>query len=146
MINYRQFEDLTGEILVEMDASSLEALKAIMMIVAHESHGGTYIKQIKGPALGVIQMEPATHESLWTHADSIRVNAIKCQVVKDVNALRWDLKYNIFMARSMLLTDPQPLPTTDLGLSRYLKDFYNTASGKARPTDYLNAYLDWRNT
>lgn len=143
MLNYEQFSDLVGRTLHEMHAWSLPAHEAIMMIVAHESHGGTYINQVKGPALGVIQMEPATHDSLWMHADRIKHNAAQCGVVKNANALEWDLKYNIFMARSMLLTDPNPIPADRVQLSAYLKDFYNTAGGKAKPDDYLNALKYW---
>lgn len=143
MLNYEQFKDLTGRVLDEMYAWSLPAHEAIMMIVAHESSCGTYIKQVKGPALGVIQMEPATHESLWQHADRIKHNAAQCGIVKNVKALEWDLKYNIFMARSMLLTDPNPIPTTRPELSKYLKDFYNTEGGKAKPDDYHNALIAW---
>ena len=144
MIHFPHFEHLTQETLNQMHAYSDDAVLAIMMIVAHESHGGTYMKQIGGPALGAIQMEPVTHESLWQHADNIKYNAARCGIVKNLRALEWDLKYNVFMARSKLLTDPDPLPKTEEAMSQYLKDFYNTAGGKAEWDDYMNAYRFWR--
>lgn len=146
MLRFAQFKDLTERTLKEMGAYSDEATKAIMMIVAHESRGGSYIRQVAGPALGVIQMEPATHESLWDHADNIRHNARKLDIKKNVDALEWDLRYNIFMARSMLLTDPNRLPSGTGAMSAYLKRFYNTEKGKAGVYDYKLAYEDWKFT
>jgi hypothetical protein len=39
---------------------SHEAEDLLMMIAAHESHLGEYVKQVQGPALGIYQMEPDT--------------------------------------------------------------------------------------
>ena len=143
MLNFYQFKNLTERTLKQMCAYSEEATKAIMMIVAHESKCGSYIRQVGGPALGVIQMEPFTHDSLWEYADNIAINARKLCIVENLDALEWDLRYNIFMARSMLLTDPKPLPKSIKEISVYLKTFYNTTKGKAKETDYFDAYKRW---
>ena len=40
---------------------------------AHESGGCRYLTQIGGPALGLYQIEPATHDDLWTNFLAYRV-------------------------------------------------------------------------
>ena len=62
---------------------SEEAVMAIQMIIAHESCGGKYIAQTKGPALGVIQMEPFTHDQVW------KFNTKQCGVIKNSNSRHW---------------------------------------------------------
>jgi hypothetical protein len=134
---------------------SAEAVLAIMMIVAHESHHGRYIKQLgKGPALGLIQMEPATHASVWKYGDSVWANAVAAGMVTLDQAKRresppatrliYDLRYNVFMARQRLFMKPQALPTDPIDISHYLKKHWNSTKGKADGLDYLDAYRSWK--
>lgn len=53
--------------LVEMGHYSPAAEALLLGTAAHESHGGRYLSQIRGPARGIYQMEPATHDDLWRH-------------------------------------------------------------------------------
>ena len=54
----------------------------IMMIIAHESRRGHYLKQLgNGPALGLINMEPTTYKSTWDEGDSIWDNALTCGII-----------------------------------------------------------------
>jgi hypothetical protein len=131
-----------------------EADKAIQMIIAHESHCGRYIKQVgNGPALGQIQMEPATHDCVWKEGDSIWVNALAIGIITQEEftahnhppawRLVYDLQYNVFMARQRLFMKPEALPKTSKELSSYLKKHWNTTKGKAGDSSYLNAWLQW---
>lgn len=144
MIHYPHFKQVLRTTLEQMAAYKPQAEMAITMAVAHESDKGKYWEQLGGgPALGIIQMEPFTHDSIWANADNIKYNAAKAKVVKDVEQLRYCMKYNIFMARSMFLMDKSPFPLTKEKMAIYLKEYYNTATGKAKPEDYLNSYMEW---
>lgn len=133
---------------------SIMSSKAIMMIIAHESQKGKYIKQLgAGPALGLIQMEPPTHQCVWDEGDSVWENALICKIITQeeynkrihphASRLLYDLRYNVFMARQRLFMKPEALPDTDAKLSRYLKKHWNTIHGEASAKDYLDAYNDW---
>src|SRR6185369_5669757 len=41
------------------------AVELLVLTAATESKGGTYLKQIRGCALGIYQMEPATYDDIW---------------------------------------------------------------------------------
>lgn len=124
---------------------------AIMMIIAHESRRGEFLKQWPiGPAWGLIQMEVATHDDTWKHGDSIWKNAVKLGIVgkDDItfphhSRLAWDLRYNVFMARQRLFMKPGALPTDLALLSRYLKKHWNSVGGAASETSYMDDYLKW---
>ena len=118
------------------------AVLAIQMIVAHESCCGEYIAQTRGPALGIIQMEPATHDDVWKHGDSIQRNAELLKIVtpglgvKNIpssSRLVYDLRYNVFMARQKLFMALGALPNTSEAMAKYLKINW-TGPGKATAT------------
>lgn len=130
---------------------SPEAVIAIQMIIAHESSGGEYIAQTKGPALGIIQMEPFTHSQVWKFGDSIQKNAELLRIVtpglgvKNVpspNRLIYDLRYNVFMARQKLFMVPDVLPKELGKMASYLKKHWN-GDGKATATKYHYDYINW---
>ena len=126
-----------------MDRYKPEALTAILMIIAHESNKGEYLFQVGGgPALGVIQMEPETHDSVWKAGESVKENADKLGLKQDVTQLYKSLEYAIFMARQRLLMDTNPFPTGLKELSKYLKEYWN-AGGAAEELDYYHAFINW---
>lgn len=144
-MDFNQFQSLVVRTLNQMGAYSPEAVKAIMMIVAHESDKGRYLAQCNnGPAIGVIQMEIPTYNTVWEHGDNTLKYAAKIDQQRDFYSLEWDLRHNIFMARARLMMDSNPIPKENFELSRYLKRFWNTDHGKAKPLDYVMAYDDWR--
>lgn len=127
------------------------AVLAIQMIIAHESKGGEYIAQIKGPALGVIQMEPATHDDVWNNGDSIYKNAELLKIVtpglgvKNIpkpERLIYDLRYNVFMARQKLFMVSEALPKDPEDMAVYLKKYWN-GTGKATASKYFYDYINW---
>lgn len=133
---------------------SYSAVTAIMMIIAHESRQGHYIRQGRfGPALGLIQMEPATHNDVWRHGDTIWSNAVKLGIITKMDRIMrrhpaparliYDLRYCVFMARQKLFMVPKAFPVDREGLSKYLKKHWNTAAGKADEMSYLDDYLRW---
>jgi len=122
---------------------SESAVMAIQMIIAHESTGGEYLAQTKGPALGVIQMEPFTHEQVWKFGDSIKKNAELLGITKVTpERLVYDLRYNVFMARQKLFMASGALPSCEYDMAAYLKKHWN-GDGKATADKYLRDYLGW---
>ena len=132
-----------------------ESELAIMMIIAHESKRGEYVRQVgAGPALGLIQMEPATHDDVWKHGDSVWENARNMDIIDvydynvkihpDSSRLVYDLRYNVFMARQRLFMKSEALPIGDkLKMSRYLKKHWNSAQGRATFDSYYKDYKKW---
>lgn len=148
MINSTQLrEQVIRPVLQDMGYHSEAAENLLVMIAAHESKMGTYIKQIKGPARGIYQMEPATDKDIWTtylHGrESLRVRVAKYKSggspEQDLTA---NLLYQTAMARAFFLRFKEPIPAAnDLqGLAEYAKKYWNTNAGKATPADYLTAY------
>ena len=128
-----------------------QAVMAIQMIIAHESTGGEYIAQTRGPALGIIQMEPATHFDVWKFGDSIAKNAellgITTRGTGVVNIppperLIYDLRYNVFVARQKLFMAKGALPSRAFDMAAYLKTHWN-GDGKATLKKYLDDFLTW---
>ena len=48
-----------------------EARLLLLATAAIESDCGYYIKQVNGPALGIWQPEPATHDDIWKNCDAL---------------------------------------------------------------------------
>ncbi len=148
-INKEQLRDLITETLKQINMHSESAVNLLMGTAAQESHLGTYIRQIKGPALGIFQMEPATHNDIWdNYIDykplSFTQNIAKTSNVQfpDSNTLLFNLKYAIIMCRLHYRRVPETLPEYyDVkGLSRYWKVYYNTHLGRGTEEEFIKNY------
>ncbi|MFT8541652.1 hypothetical protein [Acetobacter sp.] len=94
-----------------------------------------------GPALGLWQMEPATHDDIWRNFLRFRPDLTSAlrQVggagagVGSAELLVSNLAYACAMARIAYVRAPAQLPvaTDSAGLSAYHKQFYNTLLGAA---------------
>lgn len=154
-MNKKQLEELvvTPTLKEIPKGYSDEAVMAIMMIIAHESLRGRFLKQVNGRALGVIQMEPATHDSVWKFGDTVWDNALKLGIVTaheyntkqhpKAERLLYDLRYNVFMARQRLFMKREKLPKSPGKLSIYLKEHWNSMHGAANDYSYLNDFKRW---
>ena len=153
---FEEFKQFCEKYLKMWGMYSPAAVDVIMMICAHESLGTKYRRQIKGPARGVFQMEPPTHDSIWANSDSITKRAKSLGINKDVNKLETDDAYALFMARHYLAMDPKPLPQNLIAASHYCRGYWNGAGfnpdgtakqdggGKATPEEYLRDYNLWK--
>lgn len=141
----RKFEELGGAKYSE------DAVDLLLMIAAHESGRGTYLYQVKGPALGIYQMEPVTFRGLYKDfisknktldfAVSKFVPSSKSLVGSDfAELLVTDLRYATVLARVFFMRFKEPIPTTDIGKAEYAKKYWNTELGKATVNDYLTAF------
>jgi len=120
-----------------------------------ESHL-TYLAQLGGgPALGVMQIEPATHDDVWTNYLAYRDDLAK--VVQSLSAgdthssqqLPWNMGYSIAIARLVFWRQSAPMPTdaTDLGaLGQYWKDHYNTTGGAGTAQEWVENYQKYVET
>lgn len=126
-------------VLTRLDLHTPAAENLVLGTALHESHT-RYIRQIKGPAMGIYQMEPATHYDL--HHNFLRFNTtLKIRVnqyagffsgdLPDPSELIGNLFYATAMCRIHYRRLKAPLPTNEpYALAQYWKDFYNTRLGR----------------
>lgn len=131
-----QLRDLITRVLEEAGLYSESAVELLMLTAATESKLGYYIKQIRGPALGIFQMEPRTHDDIWDNY--LHYKQELTYIISDYTSTRGEhfdlesnLAYQILMSRIHYLRVPDPLPDADdvEGLAAYWKDHYNTYLG-----------------
>jgi hypothetical protein len=99
-----------------------------------------------GPARGLFQMEPATHDDIWSNYLKYRPTLAQSVRALSTGASASELmtndRYAAAMARVQYLRAPTPLPQAgDLsGQAAYWKDYYNTCAGKGTPGKYVQAW------
>lgn len=113
---------------------------------AQESGMGEYLHQVQGPALGVFQMEPATHTDIWKNylGYNVKYSTKIIYLMSDydksnpLDALISNLAYATSMARIHYLRVKAPLPNAnDLdGLAHYWKQYYNTPKGRGKVSEF----------
>jgi len=142
---YRFASGVIRPVLQNVDFWSPSAEKLILGTGLVESRLDK-LYQIKGPALGVFQMEPLTHDDIWDTFLKYNPNATarvqRYMVRKDTpdkNELVWNLAYATVMCRMKYLRVPEALPhSSDFkGMAHYWKQHYNTPRGKGREEDFL---------
>lgn len=130
-----------------------EAAEALLLgTAAQESAGGRFLRQLSGgPAVGIYQMEPATHADIWRnflayHGDLARqVRELRSTVSPHIDPAQemvGNLYYATAMARAHYLRVPEPLPdAADLsGMAAYWKAHYNTALGAGTQDQFIAAW------
>lgn len=124
----------------------------ILGTIAQESHGSRYIHQLgKGPAVGLCQMEPRTHDDIWQNF--IRPNKdllAKMNVLElrgwydeaNVKEMAGNNYYAVAMCRVHYRRVPAALPAAqDLpGLAQYWKKWYNTHLGAGTVEEFIMNY------
>lgn len=124
------------------------ATELLLGTAMQESHCGDYLDQIRGPAKGIWQMEPATEEDIWTnflaYHPEFRVPVTKLMVsgIDRINQLEGNLYYACAMARIEYLRSPGALPAAgDLNAqAAYYVKWYNRG-GAATTAEYI---ANWR--
>lgn len=103
----------------------------LLSTAAQESHCGQYVRQIHGPARGIFQMEPRTHDLViaWLEKNEpVRLPDYHYSA----DRLVYDLNYAAILARGLYRSIPEPLPAPELAPCwQYYKAHYNTPAGKA---------------
>ena len=120
---------------------STDAVELLRMIAAHEADGFKYCQQVRGPALGIYQMEPATFFDVKSYAQRTKWHRVVSPEDKPERMIL-DFDFATAMARLVFLKRPELLPSSKnlSGMSVYAKRVWNTALGKATPKLYSQAY------
>jgi hypothetical protein len=138
-----------------LNINTHNAKELILKTILVES-GGVYRYQINGPALGICQIEPATHkdvlnrteqkyptiynyiiERFYPNSNLSRGFAFDDDIVCDDNLLYND-SYSIIIARMKYYLIPEKLPNDLQGLAEYWKKYYNTELGKGEVEKFIN--------
>jgi len=141
MISAAQLREMITEVL---DTAPRTALKGdvprelLMLTSAVESKLGTYFKQIGGPALGIMQMEPATAHDIYENFLRFPKNLDLLLWVDELrgsqsisHALKYNIAYQIVMARIHYWRVRDPLPENNSEkLAHYWKNHFNTRLGR----------------
>ncbi|MBS3777452.1 MAG: hypothetical protein KGY70_19815 [Bacteroidales bacterium] len=146
-----QLKQLIKQTLIEIGFYSESALNLLMGTAAQESHLGHYIEQINGPAKGIFQMEPNTFEdhinNYLNYKPDLKQRIEKTCDLKEwkADALVYNLKFAICMARVHYLRVPKPLPDRDAyhDLAEYWKAHYNTYRGRGTVEQFVNNYKEF---
>ncbi|MGI9250965.1 MAG: hypothetical protein ACR2PR_07175, partial [Pseudohongiellaceae bacterium] len=126
--------------------ASKPAVDLLLGTAAQESLLGTYVRQVGGgPALGIYQMEPATHDDILDnyvryHDDLVDKLAeiFGSTLPMAPERLVYDLRYATIMARLHYYRRPEPLPDDLVGLAQYWKTHYNTELGAGTVSEYVH--------
>lgn len=149
--------DQLRELIIKPTLSQLQmysdfASELLVFTCACESHGGTYLQQVKGVALGIYQMEPATYNDLWQNFIRNRSNILmllstnfECYRMPPEDRMIYDLNYATAMARIHYRRSKKPFPneTTPDTLWDYYKEVWNTKLGKAKKDKAIKAYKEF---
>ena len=150
MINIKQFRELIIKpSLNAIQAWSQDAEELLVFTCAVESLGGTYIHQVNGPALGIYQMEPDTHNDIWENY--IKGNAPLLIMIstnlfntmqRDADRMIYDLQYATVMARIHYMRVKEKLPSSENveDIWAYYKKYYNTEHGKSQENIAISKY------
>jgi len=154
MLDVQQLRDLIIKpALMDLNLLSEEAVEMLVFTCAVETEGGTWLKQVKGDALGIYQMEPATYNDIWTnfiaHRNNLKLQLIhnfSAPVMQDEYRLVYDLRYATAMTRIYYERIPEHFPAIQFeGMWDYYKRYYNTSKGKAEETHARMAYARFTN-
>ncbi len=147
MINIENLKFIITTTLDEINLNSESATNLLLGTIAQESMGGYYLKQIKGPALGIYQIEPHTASDVHVNYLQYRrellfkIHKFRNKVSEEIN-LMGNLHYATAIARIIYyrakpaLPDPNDIP----GLADYWKEHYNTSAGRGKTEYFVENY------
>ena len=141
MMNCAQLRELIVKpALTDLMMLSDVAVELMIFTCATESNGGTYLKQLNGPALGIYQMEPATYNDLWQNYINnnhklmlLMTTNFNCNRIPNEGRLVYDLRFATAMCRLHYARVSEALPNTTEtdALWNFYKAHYNTSLGAA---------------
>lgn len=134
--------------LKHLDVWTQASENLLVGTAVQESNLDYLVQMGGGPALGVFQMEPATHKDIWRYLSEI--NPTLGEALKPLSAawpvndqqLVTNLSYATAIARVRFWMVPDPLPGADdiEGLAQYWKTHYNTYLGAGKPEEWSEKY------
>jgi RHS repeat-associated protein len=147
------FSKVIQPTLKKLGVNDPDAEVLLLGTAIHESHLTMRDQMGKGPAKGLYQMEPATHDDIWNNYLKYQPKlANKVKGLLSSNDKISELRNNDFYATAMAYvhydrarfrTDQDfPSGTNIQGMAEYWKMNYNTSRGKGTVTKFDN---DWWN-
>ncbi|WP_412497275.1 hypothetical protein [Vibrio fluvialis] len=140
--------------LQKLNLYSRSAEQLVMGTIYQES-GAVFLAQLdNGPALGIIQMEPATYNDIWLSFLAYRrplankltelasMESLNDDMLPHVTQLITNLAFAVAMCRVHYLRRKEPLPPADdvQALAEYWKAHYNTEKGAGKPGDFVKNF------
>jgi hypothetical protein len=149
MFDINQFrEDILTPTLGALQFHDAELKELLVFTCAVESEGGTYVRQIKGPALGIYQLEPNTFTDLWYNyilrkPDIVNLISLNLgvhrmpELVEIITNLKLatDLCALLYKYRKAQIKSCQPLDLWEV-----YKPLYNTDKGGAKLDESIASY------
>ena len=128
--------------------NSKDAGSIVLGVAAAESKFEKLQQFNGGPAMGLWQMEPRTHDDIY---DSVfpdhlilskNVQSLLSESFPALDQLHWNLAYACAMCRVQLWRFPEALPRYDdiSGQAHYWKKYYNTEDGSGTIEHYIESY------
>jgi len=145
MIDPNQFTiHIIRPALEAIDLYSDAAAELVLGTALQESNLRYLVQLGSGPAKGFFQMEPATHDDIWTNFLAYKpelaskVNALVCHN-RSPEKLIWNLHYAAAMCRVHYYRVKSALPEQGdyEGHANYWKTYYNTIHGAGTEEEYL---------
>lgn len=137
MINHQQLrKHVIRPALEHLGLYSERAEELLIFTACAESFCGKYIHQVDGPALGIFQMEPATHDDIYknflNYKFDLKQKVYLLSQTATAQEMIWNLRYAAAMCRLHYYRDPEPIPSKSetKKMAAYWKRVYNTAWGK----------------
>ncbi|SBS28481.1 hypothetical protein MSP8886_01192 [Marinomonas spartinae] len=131
-------------------ADSPAAEELLLGTAVQESLAFKYRNQQRGgPAVSYFQIEPNTHNDVWTNFIDYRpklkekvLSLLTNKSADKINELEYNDKYAAAIARIIYMRVPSPLPP--IGniekQANYWKAHYNTPLGKGKPSEYIEKW------
>lgn len=128
-----------------------QAAENLVLGTALVESNAEYLHQVRGPALGLWQMEPATHDDIF--ANFLKYNATLRELVRELQTpaaithgaseLIGNLYYGAAMCRIHYrrVKDPLPRAKDPEAMAAYWKAHYNTPLGKGTVEKALPRFL-----
>jgi hypothetical protein len=146
-INPGQLKDFVIiPVLTHLALPSLKEAAQLLMNTAEIESVRHYLHQIGGgPALGIYQMEPATHDDIFTHfldaRPELRARVLSLSIggEPDSGQMVGNLYYATAMARIHYWRVPEPIPAlNDIpAQAAYWKTHYNTHLGAGSEDKFI---------
>ncbi len=154
MVNLSHIQDLV--IKPALQSINLYSLSAerLLLFTGYVESGYKFLKQVpSGPALGFWQVERGTYQDIekWLSYSINRdlrdrvLDSVGLDAFPSADALIWNLRLSVLMARMVYYRHKDPLPAIDdaEGMARYHKIVYNGgALGKANMEENAKVYKE----
>ena len=140
--------EVVRPVLVHLSLHSAAAENLLVGTALHESGGLRWLRQLGGgPAFGIYQIEPSTHDDIWRNYLRFRprlndrVARLAANEPTRPEQLITNLAYATAIARVHYLRVPAPLPDADDlgGLARYWKRHFNTPKGAGTVAGFIES-------